>query len=202
ISFYLLCNDDARGVDHLRRTAGVRQVDLVPRQSRGNARACEQGPDAERARQGCEADGVDLCGARRREIGGRRQHESDADRARAAIVNGDVVMQSRNELDLAPRFPQTYKALHKIKSKEIIIDGEVVVLDDQGAPRFQLLQQGGNERMVIFDVLWLDGEDLRGKPYIERRALVEKLFRKPPAGIIVAQTLKMSGEKALQLAAK
>ncbi|PYQ25834.1 MAG: DNA ligase D [Acidobacteria bacterium] len=126
----------------------------------------------------------------------------DGFRALVAIVNGDVVMQSRNELDLAPRFPQTYKALHKIKSKEIIIDGEVVVLDDQGAPRFQLLQQGGNERMVIFDVLWLDGEDLRGKPYIERRALVEKLFRKPPAGIIVAQTLKMSGEKALQLAAK
>jgi bifunctional non-homologous end joining protein LigD len=126
----------------------------------------------------------------------------DGFRAVVAIVNGEIAMLSRNELDLAPRFPQTYKALHKVKCREIIIDGEVVVLDAKGAPRFQLLQQGGHELMVIFDVLWLDGEDLRSKPYIERRAILEKLFRKPPAGITVAQTLQMSGDKALQLAAK
>lgn len=126
----------------------------------------------------------------------------DGFRAVVAIINGEIAMLSRNELDLAPRFPQTYKALHKVKCREIIIDGEVVVLDAKGAPRFQLLQQGGNELMVIFDVLWIDGEDLRRKPYIERRAILEKLFKKPPAGITVAQTLKMSGDKALQLAAK
>jgi len=126
----------------------------------------------------------------------------DGFRGVTAIVNGEVVMLSRNELDLAPRFPRTYAALQKIKIDEIVIDGEVVVLDEKGAPRFQLLQQGGRELMVLFDVLWLDGQDLRRLPYVERRKLLEKLFRKAPAGIAIAQTLDMSGEQALKLAAK
>jgi len=71
------------------------------------------------------------------------------------------------------------------------------VLDEKGAPRFQLLQQGsGNERMVVFDILWLDGEDLRKRTYLERRRVLEKL--KPPAGITIAQTLDMAGAEALR----
>jgi bifunctional non-homologous end joining protein LigD len=94
----------------------------------------------------------------------------DGFRAVAAVAGGEAAMLSRNELDLAARFPRTFAALRKIKSKELVIDGEVVVLDENGAPRFQLLQQGsGNERMVIFDILWLDGEDLRKRTYLERR---------------------------------
>jgi bifunctional non-homologous end joining protein LigD len=125
----------------------------------------------------------------------------DGFRAVAAISDGDVVMLSRNELDLAPRFPRIHAALQKWKVKDIVIDGEVVVLDEKGAPRFQLLQQGsGKERMVIFDVLWLGGEDLRRRPYVERRKILEKL--KPPAGIYIAQTLDMTGEEALHHAAK
>jgi bifunctional non-homologous end joining protein LigD len=124
----------------------------------------------------------------------------DGFRAVVAISGGDVAMLSRNELDLAPRFPKTFAALKKWKVKEIVVDGEVVVLDAKGAPRFQLLQQGGNERMVVFDVLWLDGQDLRRKPYTERRKILEKL--KPPPGIDLAQTLDMNGEEALAHAAK
>ena len=122
----------------------------------------------------------------------------DGFRAVAAIVNGEVVMLSRNELDLAPRFPRTFEALKKIKAKEVVIDGEVVVLDEKGAPRFQLLQQGGNERMFVFDILWLDGHDLRRLPYTERRKVLEKFCSKTPAGIMVSQTLDMPGEKALK----
>jgi bifunctional non-homologous end joining protein LigD len=125
----------------------------------------------------------------------------DGFRAVAAIVDGEVAMLSRNELDLAPRFPRTFEALHKMKAKQLVVDGEIVVLDAKGAPRFQLLQQaGGKERMVIFDVLWLDGEDLRRRPYEERRKILRKL--KPPAGIFIAQTLDMTGEEALAHAAK
>jgi bifunctional non-homologous end joining protein LigD len=121
----------------------------------------------------------------------------DGFRAVAAIVDGDVAMLSRNELDLSSRFPRIYEALKKMKIKEIVIDGEIVVLDEKGAPRFQLLQQGsGKERMVLFDVLWVDGHDLRKLTYLERRKVLEKL--KPPAGITIAQTLDMDGAKALQ----
>lgn len=125
----------------------------------------------------------------------------DGFRAVAAIAGGDMAMLSRNELDLAPRFPRTYEALKKIKLKEVILDGEVVVLDEKGAPRFQLLQQGGRELMIVFDVLWLNGEDLRRRTYVERRQVLEKLLAKAPAGIAIAQKLEMAGEKALQHAA-
>ena len=126
----------------------------------------------------------------------------DGFRAVIAISDGDAAMLSRNELDLSGRFPKSYAALQKIKVKELIVDGEVVVLDDKGAPRFQLLQQGGRELLVLFDILWLNGEDLRRRPYTERRKILEKAFARPPAGISVAQVLEMSGEKALALAAK
>jgi len=126
----------------------------------------------------------------------------DGFRAVVAIVDGNVAMLSRNELDLAPRFPRTYEALKRLKIDQLVIDGEVVVLDEKGAPRFQLLQQGGRELMVVFDVLWLSGRDLRDQTYLERRALLEKLFAKPPAGIAVSQKMDPPGEKALAKAAK
>ncbi|MGZ5472492.1 MAG: DNA ligase D [Thermoanaerobaculia bacterium] len=125
----------------------------------------------------------------------------DGFRAVIAITDRGVAMLSRNELDLAPRFPRTYEALGKIKAKELVVDGEVVVLDEKGAPRFQLLQQGGNERLILFDILWLDGEDLRRLPYVERRKRLERVFAKPPAGLALSQTLAMPGEEALQHAA-
>ncbi|HVG24296.1 MAG TPA: non-homologous end-joining DNA ligase, partial [Thermoanaerobaculia bacterium] len=127
----------------------------------------------------------------------------DGFRAVIAISAGKVSMLSRNELDLAPRFPRMYDALQKVKAKEVVVDGEVVVLDEKGAPRFQLLQQGsGKERLILFDILWLDGEDLRRRPYEERRKILQKTFARPPANIYVAESLEMSGEKALALAAK
>jgi bifunctional non-homologous end joining protein LigD len=126
----------------------------------------------------------------------------DGFRAVVAITGDDIAMLSRNELDLAPRFPRTFQALKKLKAKEIVIDGEVVVLDDKGAPRFQLLQQGGRELMVIFDVLWLDGQDLRKYTYLERRKLLEKLFARPPAGIAIAEKLNVPGEEAVKRAAR
>ncbi|HEV7765948.1 MAG TPA: DNA ligase D [Thermoanaerobaculia bacterium] len=120
----------------------------------------------------------------------------DGFRAISAITGGEAAMISRNELDLAPRFPRVFEALKKMKAKEIVVDGEIVVLDAKGAPRFQLLQQAdGRERMILFDILWLDGKDLRRLPYEERRKILKKL--KPPAGITIAQTLDMTGEEAL-----
>jgi bifunctional non-homologous end joining protein LigD len=126
----------------------------------------------------------------------------DGFRAVIAITEKGIAMLSRNELDLAPRFPKTFQALKKIKARELVVDGEVVVLDEQGAPRFQLLQQGGNERLILFDILWLNGQDLRRLTYTERRKLLEKAFARPPAGIAVSQVLSMSGEEALQHATR
>ena len=59
-----------------------------------------------------------------------------------------------------------------------MLDGELVALDAQGRSRFQLLQNAEREtsRLLycVFDLLYLDGEDLRGKPLLERKAQLEQ----------------------------
>ena len=125
----------------------------------------------------------------------------DGFRAVAAISGGDVAMWSRNELDLAPRFPSVAAALSKLKLPDVVLDGEIVVLDEHGAPRFQLLQQGDRrELIVIFDILWLDGEDLRKRSYDDRRALLVKMLKRTPAAVKVAERLETGGDAALERA--
>src|SRR5258706_481266 len=127
----------------------------------------------------------------------------DGFRAVVAIAGGSIAMWSRNELDLAPRFPSVAAALSKLKLPEVVLDGEIVVLDEHGAPRFQLLQQGDRrELLVVFDILWLDGHDLRKLTYDQRRALLEKTLKRTPAAIKVAETLDTTGEAALERAKK
>src|SRR5436305_13152698 len=112
-------------------------------------------------------------------------------------------MWSRNELDLAPRFPAVAAALSNVKVPEVVIDGEIVVLDEQGAPRFQLLQQGDRrEILIVFDILWLDGKDLRQKTYDERRAVLERTLKRAPAASKVAEKITTSGAEALERAKK
>src|SRR2546428_5896545 len=127
----------------------------------------------------------------------------DGFRALVAIVDGKFAMWSRNELDLAPRFPVVADAVRKLKLSEVVLDGEIVALDDKGAPRFQLLQQGEQREIIFFfDILWLDGRDLRQQTYVDRRAALRKALRRPPARVRIAEQLDMTGNDALELAKK
>jgi bifunctional non-homologous end joining protein LigD len=82
-------------------------------------------------------------------------------------------MQTRNALDLTGRFPHIARALGRVAVREAVIDGEIVALDSAGRPRFQLLQEGGEDAMLFaFDLMWLDGHDLRKRPLEERRDLL------------------------------
>ncbi len=126
----------------------------------------------------------------------------DGFRAVAGMVDGQIALWSRNELDLAVRFPAIAEALRKIKAREVVFDGEIVALDERGTPRFQLLQQGEQRELIfMFDVLWLDGRDMRQQTYGQRRAALEKLLRRPPARVRVSEQLEPPGETALKLAA-
>jgi bifunctional non-homologous end joining protein LigD len=62
----------------------------------------------------------------------------DGIRAIAYIKNGEVVLKSRGGLDLNHRFPELVTTL--AKNKNMVIDGEIVALDEEGRPSFQLLQ--------------------------------------------------------------
>ena len=114
----------------------------------------------------------------------------DGYRALAAISGGRISLQSRNALDLAASFPKVVRGLKKIVAAEVVLDGEIIALDDGGNGRFKLLQRGEGElRYAVFDVLWLDGEDLRSRPLEERRDLLESLLANVDPPVVLAERL-------------
>src|SRR5580700_2242241 len=88
----------------------------------------------------------------------------DGYRALAVKSGGKVRLRSRNDNDFNARFPGIVKALASMPD-ETIIDGEVVALDPDGKPSFNLLQNYGSAgaplHFFIFDVLVLKGKDGR-----------------------------------------
>jgi ATP-dependent DNA ligase len=101
--------------------------------------------------------------------------------------SGRPHLWSRNGLPLEQKFPAVAKALSKLKLRSTILDGEVVAVDENGIPRFQLLQRFQKQPAAptlyyVFDVLWSDGEDITAKPIMDRRRVLERII-KPTADI-------------------
>jgi bifunctional non-homologous end joining protein LigD len=89
------------------------------------------------------------------------------------------------------------------------LDGEVVVLDDNGIPDFNALQNAfdkrGTEHLTyfVFDVLYLNGKDLRPLEYRQRRALLEAMFVTALSDRVrLSQTFEADGASVLQSACK
>jgi bifunctional non-homologous end joining protein LigD len=107
----------------------------------------------------------------------------DGFRAIAVARPGHAALYSRNGNDISKKYPAICEALAAIK-KEAVLDGEVVALDSHGRSRFQLLQNAGREsaRLLycVFDLLYLDGKDLRDWPLLKRKEALEKVLPKSP----------------------
>ena len=107
----------------------------------------------------------------------------DGFRAIAVAAPGHAALYSRNGNDISRKYPTICAALAAIK-REAVLDGELVALDAQGRSRFQLLQNAEREptRLLycVFDLLYLDGKDLRGKTLLERKAALETILPKDP----------------------
>jgi bifunctional non-homologous end joining protein LigD len=105
----------------------------------------------------------------------------DGFRAIAAASPGQAALYSRNGNDISKKYPTICAALAKIKH-EAVLDGELVALDEHGRSRFQLLQNAGRNHVpllyCVFDLLYLDGTDLRGRTLLERKAELEKILPK------------------------
>jgi bifunctional non-homologous end joining protein LigD len=127
----------------------------------------------------------------------RLEVKYDGFRALAGLSGGRVTLQSRNGLDLAARFPSLARALADVVVGEAALDGEIVAEGPQGSG-FQALQ-GASDRVayVAFDLLWLEGEDLRAHPIEERRELLDSLLATAPAGIRIAEEVPGPVEAAL-----
>jgi bifunctional non-homologous end joining protein LigD len=93
----------------------------------------------------------------------------DGYRAIAVIDStGKARIWSRNHLTLETKFPTVQKAVDQLNLRSTILDGEIVALDQEGIPRFQLLQQWQKRPTApvvfyLFDLLWSDGRDITGK---------------------------------------
>ena len=107
----------------------------------------------------------------------------DGFRLMAEIKDGSVALYSRNLIDLSSKYPSVRAALCKVNGFAVI-DGELVALDAHGRSRFQLLQNAEREevrlRYCVFDLLYLDGQDLRERPLIERKETLEKVLPRDP----------------------
>ncbi len=103
----------------------------------------------------------------------------DGYRAIAEVCPEKVNLYSRNGISFEQRFHPIVEALGRFEH-EAILDGEIVVLDREGRSRFQLLQNyqktgQGDLRYFVFDLLRLDGHDLKRLPLKDRKELLHKL---------------------------
>jgi bifunctional non-homologous end joining protein LigD len=94
------------------------------------------------------------------------------------VDNGKVRMDSRSALDYTKKYPPVAKALKDLKHNAVL-DGEVVVFNEEGKPDFDALQTfNGHDTPInycVFDLLWLDGYNLMGLPLTDRKAILRKL---------------------------
>jgi bifunctional non-homologous end joining protein LigD len=103
----------------------------------------------------------------------------DGYRIMAHINKGKVRLDSRSGLDYTSKYPVVKSALSKIRH-DMILDGEVCVLNEAGLPDFETLQKpGANSHLVYyaFDILWLDGYDLMGLELFERKAILQDILK-------------------------
>ena len=104
----------------------------------------------------------------------------DGYRALGFINKGTVELKSRNNKDFNEKFYPIYNTLKKMKINAII-DGEIVVVNEQGLPSFGALQNWRSEAdgqlvYYLFDILWLEGKDLTGLSLIERKAILKSII--------------------------
>ena len=127
----------------------------------------------------------------------------DGYRAIAFKAGKEVRLVSRNRTNFD--YPQLIDALKLLTANNVIADGEITALDDKGKSSFQLLQSYGIGKKpplvyYAFDLLFLEGTDLRSRPLIERRKLLAKVLKKAPDNIRFSEELRGNRGELLRVA--
>ena len=104
----------------------------------------------------------------------------DGYRVIAHIDNGKVHIQSRNGISYNSKFPQLVRDLENIPH-EVILDGELVIVDKNGIPDFQKLQNfnastPGSLKFYVFDMLFLNGHSMLNLKLLERKSLIGEVL--------------------------
>lgn len=124
----------------------------------------------------------------------------DGYRMQGHLRNDIAILFTRNGLNWSNSFPHILESLGKINATNAIFDGEIVALDEQGHSHFQKLQNSLKSkedrglRYYIFDILYLNGEDLRNLPLLERKEILKAVLKGAPDNIIYSEHLYEQGE--------
>src|SRR5260221_621224 len=130
----------------------------------------------------------------------------DGFRSICFVKQGKSRFVSRNQIDMTPQYPELASVAKQIGAKEAILDGEIVALDKDGRPRFQLLQPRvgrksglgalrGHGHIVyyVFDLLYVDGQDITSCPLVERKAVLQNILQ-PAAFVKISEHIEGEGE--------
>ncbi len=130
----------------------------------------------------------------------------DGYRTLGFINKGEVQLLSRNNKDFNEKYYPLKKLLESWKLN-VVIDGEVLVLNDKGVSNFGALQNWRSEAdgelvLYIFDILWYDGKNLMDLPLTERQAIMRDVIPTDDDRVRISQTFKANGTEFLRLPAK
>jgi bifunctional non-homologous end joining protein LigD len=119
----------------------------------------------------------------------------DGFRSLAYLEDGRCRLVSRHR-NVCKSFETLRDALSSLKAKTAILDGEIVCLDANGCSQFkELLYRRGRAVFFAFDLVWLDGEDLRQMGLIERKKKLKKLIERSEClEILYAQHVEGDGK--------
>jgi bifunctional non-homologous end joining protein LigD len=99
-----------------------------------------------------------------------------------------VKLFSRRGNDFTDRFPAAVAAIAALDARSCILDGEAIVVDENGLSVFEMLRGRRHDDAALlcaFDVLEVDGNDLRRQPLETRKTVLSRLLRDAPAGVAV-----------------
>lgn len=138
-------------------------------------------------------------------------HELKYDGYRVLLLRNGRKLQirSRGGLEWSDKLPHLRKAVLALPCKSCILDGEVVALDEEGRSRFDLLQRDFGEPeaaenlvAMLFDLLYLDGQDWRPLPQELRKEQLQKLLKSGADCLRLSEHIEGHGDKAAKSACK
>ena len=124
------------------------------------------------------------------------------------VARGRVRLLTRNRQDWTERFPAAVEAAARLPVKEALLDGEIVVFDAAGVSSFQALQQavgrgaGRSLVYVAFDLLFLDGRDLRLEPLLARKKELARLLEGRRGALRYSEHFDEPGQKVYERACR
>lgn len=127
----------------------------------------------------------------------------DGYRILAYMEAGAARLMTRNGHDFSHRFHEMAQALADwAAGRAMVLDGEMVITDEKGKTDFQALQsymknpKGQSLSYIVFDLLALDGMDLRAEPLTDRKAKLELLLKDAPKSLVYSHHVRGSGKES------